>query len=141
MGNLTEDYSLGDSWKLCFVWNLTENYSLGDSLSESSAELFQRGKGGARIYRDFPGGTHGKEPTSQCRTHKRCRFSPWVGKIPLEQEMVAHSRILAWRIPIDRGAWCGTVHRVTKSWIQLKQLSTQDIQENKKQNKITTKNM
>ena len=59
----------------------------------------------------------------------------------LEQEMVAHSRILAWRIPMDRGAWCCTVHRVTKSWIRLKQLSTQDIQENKKQNKITTKNM
>ena len=63
-------------------------------------------------------------------------------KDPLEQEMVAHSRILAWRIPMDRGAWSGTVHRLTKSWIRLKQLSTQDIQENnKQQNKITTKNM
>ena len=25
--------------------------------------------------------------------------------------------------PTDRGAWLSTVHRVTKSWIQLKQLS------------------
>ena len=25
--------------------------------------------------------------------------SPWVGKIPLEKEMEAHSRILAWRTP------------------------------------------
>ena len=31
---------------------------------------------------DFPGGTSGKEPTCQCRRHKRCRFDPWVGKIP-----------------------------------------------------------
>ena len=29
----------------------------------------------------FPGGVSGKEPTCQCRRH-RCRFSPWVGKIP-----------------------------------------------------------
>ena len=25
--------------------------------------------------------------------------------------------------PMNRGAWCATVHRVTKSWIQLNQLS------------------
>ena len=24
----------------------------------------------------------GKEPTCQCRRHKRLRFNPWVGKIP-----------------------------------------------------------
>ena len=30
----------------------------------------------------FPGDASGKEPTCQCRRHKRCRFSPWVGKIP-----------------------------------------------------------
>ena len=29
-----------------------------------------------------PGGTSGKEPACQCRTHKRLRFDPWVGKIP-----------------------------------------------------------
>ena len=34
---------------------------------------------------------------------------------PLEEEMPTHSRILAWRIPMDRGAWRATVHRVTKS--------------------------
>ena len=26
--------------------------------------------------------TNGKEPTGQCRRRKRCRFDPWVGKIP-----------------------------------------------------------
>ena len=30
----------------------------------------------------FPGGASGKEPTCQCRRHKRHRFGPWVKKIP-----------------------------------------------------------
>ena len=29
----------------------------------------------------------------------RCRFNPWVGKIPLQEEMATHLSILAWRIP------------------------------------------
>ena len=29
--------------------------------------------------------------------------------------MVTHSSILAWRIPMDRGAWRATVHGVTES--------------------------
>ena len=28
------------------------------------------------------GGASGKEPACQCTRHKRCRFDPWVGKIP-----------------------------------------------------------
>ena len=31
---------------------------------------------------------------------------------PLEEGMETHSSILAWRIPMDRGAWWSTVHRV-----------------------------
>ena len=38
---------------------------------------------------------------------------------PLEKEMAAHSSILAWRIPMDRGAWRATVREVTKSWTRL----------------------
>ena len=38
---------------------------------------------------------------------------------PLEEGMEIHSSILAWRIPMDRGAWPATVHRVAKSWTQL----------------------
>ena len=34
----------------------------------------------------FPGGTSDKEPTCQCRRHKRSGFSPWVGKIPWIRE-------------------------------------------------------
>ena len=34
--------------------------------------------------------------------------------------MAAHSRFLAWGIPMDRGSWWATVHRVTKSQTRLK---------------------
>ena len=37
----------------------------------------------------------------------------------LEEGMAIHSRILAWRILMDRGAWWATVHRVAKSQTQL----------------------
>ena len=47
----------------------------------------------------------------------------WVQSLgwedPLEEGMATHSSILAWRIPMDRGAWCATVHGVTKSQTQL----------------------
>ena len=46
------------------------------------------------------GSTSGKEPTYQCRRQKRCRFDPWVGKIPQEESMATHSSILVWRIPL-----------------------------------------
>ena len=43
----------------------------------------------------------------------------WVqslgGEDPLEEGMATHSGILAWRIPMDRGAWQTTVHRVAES--------------------------
>ena len=38
---------------------------------------------------------------------------------PLEEEMAAHSSILAWRIPMERGAWWATVHGVAKSQTRL----------------------
>jgi len=34
----------------------------------------------------FPDGAAGKEPTCQCRRHKRCRFNPWVRKILWRKE-------------------------------------------------------
>ena len=34
---------------------------------------------------------------------------------PLEESMATHSNILAWRIPMDRGAWQAPVHRVAES--------------------------
>ena len=42
---------------------------------------------------------------------------------PLGEGMATHSCILAWRIPMDRGAWQAAVHGVAKSRAQLKQVS------------------
>ena len=42
-------------------------------------------------------------------------FQSLGGEDPLEEGMATHSSVLAWRIPMDRGAWRATVHRVTKS--------------------------
>ena len=41
------------------------------------------------------------------------RFLGWED--PLEEGMATHSSILAWRIPMDRGAWQAGVHGVAKS--------------------------
>ena len=43
----------------------------------------------------------------------------------LEEGMATHSIILAWRVPMDRGAWWATVHGVAKSQTWVKQLSMQ----------------
>ena len=34
---------------------------------------------------------------------------------PLQEGMATHSSILAWRIPLDRGAWRASVHGVAES--------------------------
>ena len=51
----------------------------------------------------------------------------WVPSLnwedPLEEGMAINSSTLAWRIPMDRGAWRATVYRVAKHQTQLKQLS------------------
>ena len=48
---------------------------------------------------------------------------PWVRSLgwedPLKEEMATHSSILAWRIPMDRGAWWATVHGIAKSQARL----------------------
>ena len=47
----------------------------------------------------FPDSTSGKESSCLNRTHKRCRFDPWVRKIPLEEDLATLSIFLTWRIP------------------------------------------
>ena len=67
----------------------------------------------------FPGGSVVKNMPAMKEPQKM-----WIRSLgkddPLEEGMATHPSILAWRIPMDRGAWWATVHRVTKSWIQLK---------------------
>ena len=48
----------------------------------------------------------------------------WVD--PLEKSLATHSSILAWRIPMDRGAWWATVHGVAELDMT-EQLSTQKL--------------
>ena len=47
----------------------------------------------------------------------------WVQSLgwedPLGEGMATPSNVLAWRIPMDRGAWWAKVHGVTKSQTQL----------------------
>ena len=71
----------------------------------------------------FAGGASGKEPTCQCRRHKRHKFNPWVMKIPGG----GHDNPLYYSClenPMDRGAWWATVHGLTKSQTRLRWLGT-----------------
>ena len=47
-------------------------------------------------------------------------WETWVRSLgwedPLEEGMATYSSILAWRIPMDRGACWATVQGVEKSW-------------------------
>jgi len=43
---------------------------------------------------------------------------PGLGRSP-GRGMATCSSILAWRIPMDRGGWCATVHGVSKNQTQL----------------------
>ena len=45
-----------------------------------------------------------KEPTCQFRRLKRHRLDPWIRRSP-GGGLASHSSSLAWRIPMDRGAW------------------------------------
>ena len=73
------------------------------------------------IWLGFSGGTTGKEPTWQCKRHKRCRFCPWVRKIPWRK---------AWEPTLvflpgesHKGAWQATIREAAKSQTQLSDLA------------------
>ena len=52
------------------------------------------------------------------KNHLPAMWETWVRSLgwedPLEEGMATHSRILAWRIPMDKEAWWAKVHGVTK---------------------------
>ena len=64
------------------------------------------------VFLGFHGGSDGQESTAVWKT--------WVQSLgwedPLEEGMLTHTSILAWRICMDRGARRATVHGVTKCW-------------------------
>ena len=63
------------------------------------------------ILNSFPGGSDGKG--SACNAGD-LGLIPGLGR-SLEKEMETHSSILAWRIPMDRGAYMAAVHGGAKS--------------------------
>ena len=60
----------------------------------------------------IPGDSEDKE--SACNAGDLSQSLSWEDL--LEKEMATHPSILAWRTPMDRGAWQATVHGVAKSW-------------------------
>ena len=63
------------------------------------------------VFLGFPGGLDLEE--SACSVGDLGWILGWED--PLEEGLAAHSSILAWRIPMARGGWQATVHRVAKS--------------------------
>ena len=63
----------------------------------------------------FPGASDGKE--SACKAGD-LGLIPELGRSPGGGQ-ATHSSVLAWRIPMDRGAWGATVHEVTQRLTQL----------------------
>ena len=67
------------------------------------------------MYLGFPLGTVVKE--SPCNEEDLVSIPGF--RRYAQRDMTSLSSILAWRIPMDRGAWWTTVHGVGKSWTQL----------------------
>ena len=65
---------------------------------------------------NFPGSASGKEPPLAMQVGVRDRSAiPGLGRSP-GGGCGNPLSILAWRIPLDKGAWRATVHGVTWSW-------------------------
>ena len=63
----------------------------------------------------LPGAASRKESALPMKETQDTRVRSLGWEDPLEKEMATHSGILAWRIPMDRGAWWAIVHRVANS--------------------------
>ena len=68
-------------------------------------------------YVGFPGGVVVKNPPANAGD----AGVPFPNQDDPQEERATHSSILAWRIPMDRGAWRATVYQTAKSQ---KRLST-----------------
>jgi len=68
----------------------------------------------------FPHENSGASLMAQMVKNSPAMRETWVRSLSwkdsLEESMATYSSILAWRIPMDRGAWQATVHGVAKSW-------------------------
>ena len=66
---------------------------------------------------DFPGGSVVKNLSASLGDAGSISGS---GRSPKEG-MATHTSIFAWRLPMDRGAWWATIHRVMKSQTRLRE--------------------
>ena len=71
-------------------------------------------KEGKSVQRGLPSGLEVKYPPVVQETQVQS-LGQDSSRNPLEEGMATHSSILAWRIPMDRGAWKAIPHGVTKS--------------------------
>ena len=55
---------------------------------------------------------------------KETQFSSLGGEESLEEDMATYTSIIAWRIPMDRGAWRAAAYSVAQSHTRLKQVSS-----------------
>ena len=69
----------------------------------------------ATVYGVTQSQTRLKQLSSSSISNERDPDQSLDWKDPLEKEMATRCSILAWRIPMDRGASWATVHMVTKS--------------------------
>ena len=67
----------------------------------------------------FPSGIRSASLVAQRLKRLSPMLETWVQSLgwkdPLEKGMASHSSILAWRIPMDSGAWWTTIHGVAES--------------------------
>ena len=65
----------------------------------------------------------GASPVAQLVNSLPAMRETWIGSLgwedPLEEEMATHSRILAWRVPMDGEAWQVAVHGAAKRQTRL----------------------
>ena len=76
----------------------------------------------AGSHEGFPGGSDNKESTCSAGIEGDSGSIPGVGR-SLEEGLGNPRQYSCLENPMDTGAWWATVHRVTKSQTQLKQLS------------------
>ena len=110
-------------WK---IWNVLDKQARQDlrhSHSDWRFEIEQNKRAWATLQKGFPSGASGKETVRQCKRLRDAGSIPGSGRSPGEGNgnQLQHSCL---KNPMDRGAWQATVHRVTNSQTQLKQLST-----------------
>ena len=73
---------------------------------------------GNKTTRNYFNGPRGSSLVAQMVKNPPAMQETWIQSLgwedPLEEGMATDSSILAWRIPMARGAWWATVHGVTK---------------------------